>query len=233
FDEGQGTTTWDGTENNNDGVLGAGTCQPGTSTCPSWVSGKHGSALSFDGTDDYILTTNNDSLDSYQLGTVGVWFKTSVTSASNQRFVSYASADINTQAIGAIGIDTSGYLFWNWQVTTAGDWSQIYGSTDIRDGQWHHVVFVADSVNTVKIYLDGTEENTTIDITNGGSASDWFADAYGVASYTNKIGIGYLNRQTPTNFFSGQIDDVRIYNYARTQEQILMDYNAGMGTHFK
>ena len=31
----------------------------------------------------------------------------------------------------------------------------------------------------------------------------------------------------------GLIDDVRIYNYARTSEQIQQDYNAGFSTHFK
>ncbi len=33
--------------------------------------------------------------------------------------------------------------------------------------------------------------------------------------------------------FNGLIDDVRIYNYARTQEQIRLDYNAGLSVHFK
>jgi hypothetical protein len=35
---------------------------------------------------------------------------------------------------------------------------------------------------------------------------------------------------TPMN---GLIDEVRIYNYARTPEQIRQDYNAGLATHFK
>jgi len=33
--------------------------------------------------------------------------------------------------------------------------------------------------------------------------------------------------------FSGLIDDVRIYNYARTQAQILQDYNSGFSTYLK
>jgi len=33
-------------------------------------------------------------------------------------------------------------------------------------------------------------------------------------------------------YFAGLIDDVRIYNYARTPEQILQDYNGG-AAHFK
>ncbi|MDO8559207.1 MAG: LamG-like jellyroll fold domain-containing protein, partial [bacterium] len=34
-------------------------------------------------------------------------------------------------------------------------------------------------------------------------------------------------------FFNGLIDDVKIYNYARTPSQILVDYNQGLGAHFK
>jgi hypothetical protein len=46
FDEGSGTTTYDGTNNNNDGTLGDGTCSPGDhpSSCPAWTTGKFGSA---------------------------------------------------------------------------------------------------------------------------------------------------------------------------------------------
>jgi len=33
--------------------------------------------------------------------------------------------------------------------------------------------------------------------------------------------------------FDGLIDDVRIYNYARSVDEIRQDYNAGLGTHFR
>jgi len=33
--------------------------------------------------------------------------------------------------------------------------------------------------------------------------------------------------------FSGKIDDVKVYNYARSPQQIKEDYNAGFGTYFK
>lgn len=36
-----------------------------------------------------------------------------------------------------------------------------------------------------------------------------------------------------TNYFLGLLDDVRIYNYARTQEQIQQDYNQGFSAYFK
>jgi len=33
--------------------------------------------------------------------------------------------------------------------------------------------------------------------------------------------------------FDGYLDEVKIYNYARTAEQIMQDYNAGVATHLK
>ena len=36
-----------------------------------------------------------------------------------------------------------------------------------------------------------------------------------------------------TNYYDGRLDDIRIYNYVRSQSQILQDYNAGLSTHFK
>jgi hypothetical protein len=38
---------------------------------------------------------------------------------------------------------------------------------------------------------------------------------------------------TPSNFLKGKLDEIRIYNYARTQDQIGQDYNAGVGTYLK
>jgi len=36
-----------------------------------------------------------------------------------------------------------------------------------------------------------------------------------------------------TGYFNGLLDDVRTYNYARSAEEILVDYNNGLVTHFK
>jgi hypothetical protein len=36
-----------------------------------------------------------------------------------------------------------------------------------------------------------------------------------------------------TKLSIGKVDDVRIYNYARSASEILQDYNAGLSTHFR
>ncbi len=53
FDEGSGTTAFDSSGNGNDGTL----VLADGAVSPAWVSGKYGSALSFDGVDDYVALT--------------------------------------------------------------------------------------------------------------------------------------------------------------------------------
>jgi hypothetical protein len=61
FDEGSGQTAYDFTNNSNDGQLGSTTAADAAD--PTWIQGKYGSALSFDGVDDYVDCGNDSSLD--------------------------------------------------------------------------------------------------------------------------------------------------------------------------
>jgi len=58
--------------------------------------------------------------------------------------------------------------------------------------------------------------------------SDSSAETY-TASAPNSIQIG--SRVAAGYYFDGKIDDFKIYDYARTAAQIMVDYNAGMATH--
>ena len=91
-------------------------------------------------------------------------------------------------------------------------------STMSRD-TWHHVSVTYDgssSVSGVDIYLDGSVQS--------------------YASTTDTLAASTLNDATPTfgddlasggSELDGMIDDLKIYNYARTQDQIIEDMNAG------
>src|SRR3989344_1954783 len=70
FDEGSGTTTYDGSGNNNTGQMIT------AASSPAWVSGKYGSALNFDGTNDYVSRAYDTDFD-FGTGsfTLSSWFK--------------------------------------------------------------------------------------------------------------------------------------------------------------
>jgi hypothetical protein len=64
FDEGTGTLAYDGSGNANDGSLHGGT---------TWVDGKIGKALSFDGSSGYVEVPDSDSLDVTGKLTLDAW----------------------------------------------------------------------------------------------------------------------------------------------------------------
>ena len=208
FDEGNGTTTYDGTDNNNDGVLGDGSCSPDSGTCPKWVSGKYGSALLFDGENDYVDVGNKTSLQGMSQLSLGVWVKSD--NVNDMDHIFHQRSD--TYFIRGDGTNS------NWMMTIRNSSeTEVYSNVAVvKNNKWTHLALTYDG-NTVKYYQDGTQIDTDSLTGNVDNDNDNF----------------YIGTDVGTNrFFNGLIDDVRIYNYARTAEQIRIDYNQGMGTHF-
>ncbi|AGC77004.1 putative secreted protein (Por secretion system target) [Nonlabens dokdonensis] len=85
-------------------------------------------------------------------------------------------------------------------------------STTISDGQWHHIAYTYDydtasSLGTIKLYVDGNLEDTSIPLTYSTTASGL------------DVNIG---RETNAgSFFTGEMDDIRIWNEPRTATQIV------------
>ncbi|MHC4727938.1 MAG: LamG domain-containing protein [Planctomycetota bacterium] len=194
LDEGSGNTAVDSSDNNRNGTLVGDT---------SWVDGITGGALAFDGEGDYVDMGKDPAFDIKNQITVSAWIKVS-------------GFDKDWQTIIAKG-DRSWRLQRNWNENTlefacsglvvpGSDWGPVYGNTDVNDGHWHHIVGVYDQQN-IYLYVDGN------------------LDASATASGTIRINeepvyIGE-NSQMPNRFFNGLIDDVRIYNYALSAEEIL------------
>jgi hypothetical protein len=83
------------------------------------------------------------------------------------------------------------------------------------DTNWHHIVGVWDADENMHLYLDGKEEGTPIPTGNPDITSD-----------KTTIGTQYVSGATSRNF-DGQIDEVKIFNYALTSEQVRIEYNNG------
>ncbi|MBV6646244.1 MAG: hypothetical protein KI790_12385, partial [Cyclobacteriaceae bacterium] len=77
----------------------------------------------------------------------------------------------------------------------------------INDGNWHHVAVAYDGA-TVTFYMDGV----------AGAAQA--ASGLSVGTSSNVIRIGRDNNNPSTRFFTGQLDEIRVWDYARTAEQI-------------
>lgn len=218
LDECQGSVAHDSSGFNNHGniLIGQngtqttlGTCQ--TSTSAAWTNGAVGkvnSSLNFDGTDDYVSIPDSPSLTVNEI-TIAAWVKNNNSGDSFQRIVDktynqeYAFFLGPTGTIGvSLVTNTSSIDAWNLLPNA------------ITDSNWHHVAFNwSATTKKITVYVDGVAKiNTTL---NG----DRIADT------NNPITIG--DRVSLDRSFNGKIDDVRIYNYALTSEQIKQVYNGG------
>jgi hypothetical protein len=209
FDEGEGNIAYDSSGNGNNGTLING---------PTWVPGKFASALKFDGVDDYVEVPSNVSLSwSNNSGSLSFWVKSNGNQGDYTALVfkgvkggggAFNEFEYQTYLIGG---KLEGRIS-NGSTANLVRTSYSYNT----DFNWH---FVAMTVSDkLRLYFDGSlvsEVNRTINIWN--------------ANQPFRIAGGGIT----VSYFNGLIDDVRIYNYARSPEQILQDYNAGLATHFK
>jgi arylsulfatase A-like enzyme len=173
-----------------------------TNNPAQWVAGKSNRGLQFDGVDDFVSVDNFTGVLGTGARTCAAWVKTT-------------STGINRPII-AWGPNSNGNK-WTFLMTTAGviraeiTAGFVVGTRTINDGQWHHVActFANDgtpNATDVKLYVDGTLETI--------STSTAFA-LNTSASGNVKIGGDIQGR-----FWSGNIDDARIYRRALSATEI-------------
>jgi len=95
-----------------------------------------------------------------------------------------------------------------------GSWRTAYYSTDLNTGQWYHVVGQwDDSEEKMFLYIDGVLVQTT---TIGGAGTPSGND--------DPVLIG-LNEVGGSEFFNGNIADVRLYDYILSADQVSSLYS--------
>ena len=77
---------------------------------------------------------------------------------------------------------------------------QLDSQVIITDGQWHRVGLVWDGSNRI-LYVDDVEV---------------VSDVYEAGTFYGNLQVGTGNKRQAGTFFSGLIDDIRIYNRAIT-----------------
>jgi hypothetical protein len=211
FDEGQGTNVYDLSGNGNNGTLNLGT-SGNTDPSKAWVPGKFGTALSFDGVDDYVNIPDNPSLAIPGDYTVCFWFKFTKSPAAPQVMIARWRADPKEYYIGYF---PSGYISHYRTLADNTHYSASWAITP-QVGVWYFVCGITRG-NKLEIWGNGELKN----------AKDW----PGVSSVgSSPVEIGRVTGGG--QYFPGLIDEVRIYNYARTPDEIRLDYNAGYAARF-
>jgi len=184
LDETEGDTAYDSAGSNHGNLIGNPIWQP--------AGGMYDGALEFDGIDDYmstpfVLNPGQGSLSAF------AWTK----GGEPGHAIISQTGDFGGTWIGTNPSD--GKLMTGFSAMYFG---ALVSETVITDGQWHHVglVYDLDSLHR-RLYADGVQvaEDATV---VSGIPSD------------GGLHIGASKDLDPSSFFTGLIDDVRIYNQA-------------------
>jgi len=195
FDEGKGNVAKDLSGNGHDGDVDG----------PKWVDGKFGKALEFDGKDDQVVIKNYFGVGGKEPRTTVLWWK--ANGAKDHSWVKWG-INANTQKyyVRAHPAGAECYL----RVETQG--GQHYGSTNVCDGEWHHLAVVfpkgSDSVKDHLLYVDGVLETKTAGNDVGVNTD----------TKTTEVHIGApLAHHT---FAAGVMDEIAIFNIDLTEDDI-------------
>jgi hypothetical protein len=156
--------------------------------------------IELNGTDQYAQV-DYDALLNTNSFTAEAWVRIDMVSASNQFIV--ANADVPSLAGFDIGSDGE---FWRLRIGTGSGYESVTSSSTALLGQWTHVASTYDSsTNVTRLYVNGfLEAEITADF---------------VANTTESLNIG-RNNQSGAQELGGVLDEVRIWNIARSEAQI-------------
>ncbi len=169
-------------------------------------SGYAESALEFDGSSTYVNLGNPNELKITGNQTIELWIKPKSLSKRQNPFDKAYGGE------GAITLETNGTLHYFYGTTgrARSPFQSINSVAQVSTGVWTHIAVVRDLVNMkLHWYINGVQTKT-VDAT------------YSAATASNSpiyIGKGYAG------FFDGAIDEVRVWNRARSNSEILDTMN--------
>lgn len=172
-------------------------------TANSTLAGK---SISFNGSGDNISTANEPALEISGDMTIEMWVKPANFSARRNPFnKAYGGMGTITQEIGG-----TLNFYWGTAGANASPYQGFNSISTLNLNQWNHIALVRDlNGNQLRWYINGVLTSTDI-------------PAYSAAVVGNSpiiIGSGY------TSGYDGEIDEVRLWNTARTTAEIQNNRN--------
>jgi hypothetical protein len=178
-------------------------------------------ALDFDGSNDYVDCGNSASVqrNGTQPLTVEAWVK-----PAGGAWVAVVSKLVHTASnegysLEILNQNKVSLILGN----NSSDWNLVTSNTALTPGAWSHIAATYDG-STVKVYVNGLLDKSST-WTNGITDSG-----------TNLL----LGSRSGTTFYSGQMDEVRVWTVARTEAEIretlcrtLVGNEAGLAAYYR
>jgi hypothetical protein len=167
------------------------------------VAFERDTAIDLSGSSQYGYAGNSTALRTFNAITIQFWVRPDVTCSGNMvaklsDYAVYCSAGELSYAFGRTGVT----------------WVGVNTNVKIPTNEWHHIAVVRPaSTATAYVYIDGQLHYT-------GTADSASTSAIG-STTSSFLNVGA--RGQSSTFFNGMIDEVRIFNAARTEAQIASD----------
>jgi len=197
FDEGQGNTVKDSSDNGNDGVIEGA----------QWATGKFGSGLLFDGETTRVVIPSSDSLNPPEQVTVEAWiFPKELHDDINAVAQKWGDTSNRRQyQLGAIAVEGTARFY----VSHTGTDHQRPVGEGVPVNEWTHIAGTFDG-DTIRVFING---KLSAELDSPGelhqSDLDFFIGGYGPDEEYSE------NRH-----FNGIIDEVRVSDVALTEDEI-------------
>lgn len=182
------------------------------------------SALQLDGTSGYLaiedIFYNNPGIDEL---TISAWIKTTDTQGT---ILDFDRSEHYSLGIAFVAGQTPGTVSWD---TTGGGVTHDMESTVlVNDNKWHFITATFDKslLNDKSIYLDGVLDgqanghNTNAQLGTNNTRYGFIGDGSEATSYNNSRNDVY---------YSGLLDEIRVYDKALNATEIAALYNNGQG----
>jgi hypothetical protein len=194
FEEASGSTVTDSSNNGNTGTI---------TGAVRTTAGRFGSALTFNGTSDWVTIADAASLDVTNQMTLEAWVRPSAVTSWRTVLMKeqtnglvyglYANSDTNRPSV---------------HVNSAGE-KDTRGTAQLAVNTWTHLAATYDGAN-LRLYVNGVQASSKADTGN-------------LPNSTGALRIG--GNSVWSEWFAGQIDEVRVYTRALTAAEITTDMN--------
>lgn len=181
----------------------------------SWVPAPLGSALFFGGVKDYVSTSYNTGCGYAGDLSAEAWINPTSIPPSGRRFI---AAKYHSQTGWYFDVDSSGNVYAHLHNGSTG---QAFLVGHVTSGSWAHVAFTynrASTTGNVITYLNGNQTGQSV-----------YAN-YVTDCSTSGMTIGKASHYDG-EYYSGLIDELRVYSKKLTTTDISDHYNSGYGQY--